>query len=161
MILVPRSEPHVLRVGIVDGSVDPENVSLTLRIGGGRKTTASMNRFGPGDYRFDLPPLQSPVRLELTGGDDQPDPVTIEPVDRPRIVRFELASRHPTQPKAEVHAFSVVWGAHDPFLSRHVGEQLAAAIPGSALTIVPEARHFVPLDKPHAVAGAVATLLAR
>jgi pimeloyl-ACP methyl ester carboxylesterase len=56
---------------------------------------------------------------------------------------------------------AVVWGANDPLHSRHVGERLAAAIPGSTLTVVPDARHFVPLDTPHAVARAIATLLAR
>jgi len=56
---------------------------------------------------------------------------------------------------------SIVWGANDPFLSRHVGERLAAAIPGSTLTIVPDARHFAPRDAPNAVAHAVTSLLAR
>lgn len=54
---------------------------------------------------------------------------------------------------------AVVWGAHDPFLHRSVGERLAAAIPGSTMTVVPEARHFVPRDAPHAVARAVGSLL--
>lgn len=56
---------------------------------------------------------------------------------------------------------TVVWGAHDPLYSRRVGERLAGAIPGSTLSIVPDARHFVPLDKPHALAAAIAALLAR
>jgi hypothetical protein len=105
-ILVPRSEPHVLRVGIQEGSLDPENVSLTLRIGGGRKTTASMNRFGPGDYRFDLPPLQSDATVTLSGGDDDVGPFRIEPVDRPRIADLVLSSQHPTQPAPELHRFA-------------------------------------------------------
>jgi hypothetical protein len=105
-ILVPRSEPHVLRVGVQDGSLDPENVSLTLRIGGGRKTTASMNRFGPGDHRFDLPPLQSDATVTLSGGDDDFGPFRIEPVDRPRIADLVLSSQHPTQPAPELHRFA-------------------------------------------------------
>jgi pimeloyl-ACP methyl ester carboxylesterase len=56
---------------------------------------------------------------------------------------------------------SIVWGANDPFLSRHVGERLAAGIRDSTLTIVPDARHFAPRDTPNAVAHAVTSLLSR
>src|SRR4051812_35521915 len=56
---------------------------------------------------------------------------------------------------------AIVWGADDPFFSRRVGERLADAIPGSSLTVVPDARHFVPRDAPHAVAQATTTLLSR
>jgi pimeloyl-ACP methyl ester carboxylesterase len=56
---------------------------------------------------------------------------------------------------------AIVWGAHDPFFARRMAERLAAAIPGSSLTVVPEARHFVPRDAPHAVAQATTTLLSR
>lgn len=105
-ILVARSEPHVLRVGVKEGSVDPGNVYLTMRIGGGRKTTASMNQFGPGDYRFDIPPLQNEATIALSGGDDDFGPFTIEPVDRPRIADLVLSSQHPTQAAPEMHRFA-------------------------------------------------------
>ncbi len=107
-ILVPRGEPHVLRVGVEPGSVDPENVSVTLRIGRGKKTTGSMNRFGPGDYRFDLPPLQAEATVELSGGDDEFGPFRVEPVDRPRVVEMALSSQHPTQDKPQMHRFTGV-----------------------------------------------------
>jgi hypothetical protein len=107
-ILVPRGEPYVLRVGVKEGSVDPESVSLTLRIGRGKKTTASMNRFGPGDHRFDLPPLQSEAAIELSGGDDDFGPFRVEPVDRPRVTELTLSSQHPTQTTPELHRFSGV-----------------------------------------------------
>src|SRR5688572_4208875 len=107
-ILVPRGEPSVLRVGVKDGSIDPETVSLTLRIGRGKKTIAQMNRFGPGDYRYDLPPLQNEATVELTGGDDDFGPFRVEPVDRPRVVELALSSQHPTQAAPEIHRFSGV-----------------------------------------------------
>jgi hypothetical protein len=107
-ILVPRGEPHVLRVGTRPSSVEPENVSLTLRVAGGRKTTASMNRFGPGDFRFDLPPLTNDATVELSGGDDEFGPFRVEPVDRPRVDDLVLSSQHPTQSKSEIHHFSGV-----------------------------------------------------
>ena len=105
-LIVPRGEPAVLRVSLKEGSADPGEVRLRLRPERGGKSDATMTRFGEGDYRFDLPPLQGPARVELSGGDDRPSPFTIEPVDRPRVVKFELASRHPTQAKPDVHAFS-------------------------------------------------------
>ena len=105
-ILVPRGEPHVLRVGVTDGSVDPETVALTTRIGRGRETEASMTRFGPGDFRHDLPPLQSEATVELSGGDDEFGPFRIETVERPRVVELSLASRHPTQSAPDVRKFS-------------------------------------------------------
>src|SRR4051812_18483556 len=67
-LIVPRGEPAVLRVSLRENSTDPQSVRLRIRPDRGAKTDATMTRFGPGDYRFDLPPLQSPVRLELTGG---------------------------------------------------------------------------------------------
>jgi pimeloyl-ACP methyl ester carboxylesterase len=56
---------------------------------------------------------------------------------------------------------AVLSGAHDPFLPPAVGERLAADIPGAVLEVVPDARHFLPEDAPHAVADAIARLLAR
>jgi hypothetical protein len=105
-ILVARGEPHALRVGIQGNSVDPGSVSLAYRIGGGKKTTGSMNRFGPRDYRFDIPPLQQEATVELFGGDDEFGPFRIEPIDRPRVVELNLSAWHPTQPAADLHRFS-------------------------------------------------------
>ena len=105
-LIVPRGEPAVLRVSLQPGSDDPGTVRVRLRPERGGKTDATLTRFGEGDYRFDLPPLQSPARVELSGGDDRVEPFAIEPVDRPRVVSFQLASRHPRQKEPEVHSFS-------------------------------------------------------
>jgi pimeloyl-ACP methyl ester carboxylesterase len=56
---------------------------------------------------------------------------------------------------------TVIWGAHDPFLSLKLGKRLAAAIPGATLEVVPGARHFLPEDAPRSIADALAALLAR
>lgn len=107
-ILVPRGEPHVLRVGIREGSVEPESVSIDLRVGRGKTTTASLTRFGPGDFRYDLPPLQSEATVELAGGDDEFGPFRVETVDRPRVVELALTSKHPRQAQPDVRKFSGV-----------------------------------------------------
>ena len=56
---------------------------------------------------------------------------------------------------------AVVWGERDPFLPLTMGERLHESIPGSTLDIIPEARHFVPLENAHSVAAAIRRLLAR
>jgi hypothetical protein len=105
-LVVPRDESAVLRVSLRDHSVDPGAVSLRLRNERGDRTDAPLTRFGPGDYRFDLPPLQGPAGVELSGGDDRFGPFTVDPVERPRIIRFDLASRHPTEAAETVRSFS-------------------------------------------------------
>ena len=54
---------------------------------------------------------------------------------------------------------SILWGAHDPFLPAPVAQRLHAAIPGSTLTLLPAARHFVPEESPEQVAEAVNRLV--
>jgi pimeloyl-ACP methyl ester carboxylesterase len=56
---------------------------------------------------------------------------------------------------------AIVWGERDPFLPVTLAHRLRSAIPASTIEIVSEARHFVPLESAHAVAGAVGRLLAR
>jgi pimeloyl-ACP methyl ester carboxylesterase len=56
---------------------------------------------------------------------------------------------------------SIVWGARDPWIGTEVGERLRAAIPGSTLELIADARHFSPEDAPARVAGAIGRLLAR
>jgi pimeloyl-ACP methyl ester carboxylesterase len=60
-----------------------------------------------------------------------------------------------------VQPTAIVWGAQDPFLPVAVGRRLHAAIPGSTLDVVPDARHFVPEEHPERVSGVISTLLAR
>ena len=54
---------------------------------------------------------------------------------------------------------SVVWGAHDPYLPLQLAQRLTAAIPGAALEVIDDARHFTPEDSPRAIAQHIAALL--
>ncbi|MFL6060163.1 MAG: alpha/beta fold hydrolase [Marmoricola sp.] len=54
----------------------------------------------------------------------------------------------------------LVWGEDDTFFTIADAERLQAAL-GCELVRVPEAKTFVPLDQPEAVAGAIASWLAR
>lgn len=60
-----------------------------------------------------------------------------------------------------VQPTAVLWGAHDPWLTTKVAKRLQAAIPGSTLEIVPDARHFTPEEAPERIGAALRELLAR
>lgn len=53
----------------------------------------------------------------------------------------------------------IQWGERDPFLPVTLAERLHAAIPRSTLEVVPDARHFLPAESAHQVAGGIAKLL--
>lgn len=54
---------------------------------------------------------------------------------------------------------AVVSGAHDPASPPERGEELAAGIPGAALTVLPDAAHLAPLEVPETVTGLLARFL--
>jgi pimeloyl-ACP methyl ester carboxylesterase len=56
---------------------------------------------------------------------------------------------------------TVVWGAQDPFLAVTLGRRLSQAIPGASLTVVEDARHFLPEEAPRQVADSLSALFTR
>ena len=50
---------------------------------------------------------------------------------------------------------TVLWGDRDPFFRITVGERTAAQIPGARLRVLPGCGHFIPEERPEAVAAAV------
>lgn len=54
---------------------------------------------------------------------------------------------------------AIIWGRHDMWLPVEMSELIAAQIPGSALTVLPEAGHFSMEDDPAGVAVALTELL--
>jgi pimeloyl-ACP methyl ester carboxylesterase len=56
---------------------------------------------------------------------------------------------------------AIVWGRHDNVVPLDVGRRLQAAVPGASLTIVDDARHFVPEESPRPTADVLAELLRR
>jgi pimeloyl-ACP methyl ester carboxylesterase len=55
----------------------------------------------------------------------------------------------------------VLCGADDAIMPREIHAELAAGIPGATLVAVPECGHLAPLERPEAVAAALAELLAK
>ncbi|MFP5023188.1 alpha/beta fold hydrolase [Pseudonocardia phyllosphaerae] len=52
----------------------------------------------------------------------------------------------------------VVWGGADRVVSPRLARRTAEALPGARLTVVPDAGHVAQIERPHAVAAAVAGL---
>ena len=50
----------------------------------------------------------------------------------------------------------IVWGAHDNILSADHAEAIAGMIPGAGVTVVPEAGHFLHIEKADALVAVVA-----
>jgi pimeloyl-ACP methyl ester carboxylesterase len=63
--------------------------------------------------------------------------------------------------KEVVAPTAVVAGAHDPFVPVAIARRLHAAIPGSTLEVLPDARHFTPEESPEQVAEVIRGLLSR
>ncbi|WP_337059474.1 alpha/beta fold hydrolase [Kineococcus sp. G2] len=55
----------------------------------------------------------------------------------------------------------VVWGMLDKQMKPRYGERLAREIPGARFTPVPDANHFVPVDRPDVLADAVLRVVER
>jgi len=104
-IIVPRGEPYTLRVTAGQSEV-PEAISLRLREGKGSRISVAMNKFAANDFRYDLPAVLQTVTVEAEGGDDDVGPITIEPIDRPRIKTLMLTSQHLTEKEPQIHNFS-------------------------------------------------------
>ncbi|MGC4031966.1 MAG: hypothetical protein QM754_09580 [Tepidisphaeraceae bacterium] len=105
-LLVPRGEAATVLVRVRPGSIEPQQITLVRRPANGSRVDAVMNRFAPSDFRHDLPPVNAAEVVEIAGGDDEPEPIRIEPIDRPRIEKLELLTQHPTDAKPVPHDFS-------------------------------------------------------
>src|SRR5690606_2159862 len=104
-LIVPRGEPATLQVLVTDKEQPTEVVHMRMRSESGRDETVTLTRFEPGDFRYDLPPLQQPVDVTIWGGDGEAEPFAITPIDRPRIVDLLLRATHPRLSEPTVHHF--------------------------------------------------------
>lgn len=103
-LVVPRAEPFTLRVMTRSGSVDPQLVNVRYREHGANRLSASMSHYGPGDWRYDFPPLGETTDVEVAGNDDL-QYFTVEPIERPRLTDLLLVSQHPTEAQPTPHHF--------------------------------------------------------
>jgi hypothetical protein len=121
-IAVPRGEPYALRVKARAGSVVPDRVSMLVK--GAGKTTVLLKEFAKNDFRHDFPIVDQPLKLWIDGNDDEVGPITLDPVDRPRIVALELSAQHPRDPQPAIFHF----GGSDSDLNFLIKTKLALTV---------------------------------
>ncbi|MCA9025785.1 MAG: hypothetical protein KDA86_11310 [Planctomycetaceae bacterium] len=104
--VVPRGEPSSLQVLVHDKESPTEIVHMRMRSSSGRDETITLTRFEEGDFRYDLPPLQQTVSVDIWGGDGRAEPFQIVPIDRPRITDLKLTATHPRLSEPQVFGFT-------------------------------------------------------
>ncbi len=105
-LIVPRGETTGLQVKVTDRDQETEAVWMQLTSFDGSEQTVTLNRFAPGDFRLDLPPLQQPVDALIWGGDARAEPFRIDPLDRPRLTSLKLTATHPREPGPQTFDFT-------------------------------------------------------
>lgn len=108
--IIPRGEMATLQVRAEDKAEATESVWLHLEGEEAESETITMNRFQSGDFRYEFPPLQLPVRAYAWGGDDETEPFEIVPIDRPRITDLKIQATHPRLSEPFVSHFSASEG---------------------------------------------------
>lgn len=133
--IVPRGEPATLQVLVTDKAQPTEVVHMRMRSSSGRDETVTLTRFEPGDFRYDLPPLQQPVDVRIWGGDGDAEPFDIVPIDRPRIVELTLTATHPRESKPILHHFRGEEGTLRLLPETEAVLELTANVPIANITV--------------------------
>ncbi|MEE9392484.1 MAG: hypothetical protein V3W41_08260 [Planctomycetota bacterium] len=89
-MIVARSEAVEFRVRARKGSVVPDRIEIDYELDGGPRISNSLTRFGPNDFRFQLPGVRDRALVWLVGGDDRAGPFTLIAKDRPRVESFSV-----------------------------------------------------------------------
>ncbi|MEM9415225.1 MAG: hypothetical protein AAGA29_07100 [Planctomycetota bacterium] len=93
-LVIPKGETATIRVEVTtQNETEVRDVEVTTRPEGGRKRTEAMDRFEDGDYRYELPGTQVPIRATVSSGDNSAE-FDIVPVDRPSGT-IQLFYTHP------------------------------------------------------------------
>ena len=77
------------------------------------------------------------------------------------MAQYRVAIRHELRRGLSSIDFpsAVIWGAQDPYVSRRVAEELAREIPTAELTMIEDAGHFLPEERPKEVTEAIERLI--
>ncbi|QDV50947.1 hypothetical protein [Gimesia fumaroli] len=108
--IIPRGETATLQVQAEDEEETTESVWLHLQSEDGESETITMNRFQAGDFRYEMPPLQLPLKAYAWGGDAATESFEIVPIDRPRITDLKIKATHPRLSEPFVSHFSASEG---------------------------------------------------
>jgi len=143
-IVVPRGEPAPIRVAVRDRRTATETVWIRIISPDAAPDTATMVKFGSGDFRFELPPIAQTTRVDFWGGDGRAGPIEIVPVDRPRIAKLSLVYKHPRDKTPQTYMFTGEEG-NVRLLKQTAAElTLAANVPLSTLDVSAEGAAAAP-----------------
>jgi hypothetical protein len=138
-LIVPRGEAAGVQVNVTDKAKPTETVWMRMIAEDGRDETVTLTRFGTGDFRYALPPLQLPVDVTVWGGDDRTEPFGITPLDRPRIAALKLIARSPRDPAPTVHTFTGAEGNVRLLPQTEATLELEANVPVSEVRVETDA----------------------
>lgn len=99
--LTGRGVPLIVEGDSQPTSNEPDSVSIKLTMADGSQRLGNFTKFSAGQYRYELPPINKPAEMMITGGDDWFGPVMIEPIDRPAVESLILIARTPGKSEAE------------------------------------------------------------
>jgi hypothetical protein len=138
-LIVPRGEAAGVQVSVTDQAKPTETVWMRMTAEDGRDETVTLTRFGTGDFRYALPPLQLPVDVTVWGGDARTEPFRITPLDRPRIAALKLTARSPRDPAPTVHSFTGAEGNVRLLPQTEATLELEASVPVSEVRVETDA----------------------
>jgi hypothetical protein len=99
--LTGRGEPLYIDSPDRPTSESPVNVSLKLRMADGTQRLGTFTHYAAGQFRYELPPLDDPAEINITGGDDWFGPLKIEPIDRPALESLNVVAHAPGRSEPE------------------------------------------------------------
>ncbi len=100
----PRGDELDVIVSVADGYTVPREVSLEYEYESGREGTEQMASVGQRQFVARFPPVNEPLALRASGGDDQTDWVQVRLVDRPRITQATVRVAPPRYARVEPYA---------------------------------------------------------
>jgi hypothetical protein len=155
-LIVPRGEAASLQVKVTDTAEATEAVWMQMTSPEGDDQTFTLNRFAPGDFRFDLPPLQQPMEVALWGGDGRTEPFRIEPLDRPKFTSLRLTANHPREREPQKFDFTADEGNVRLLPRTEARLEFETNVPVAQVRVKREGggpAAFVPTDDRHFAAG--------
>ncbi len=98
-----RGEPLEIEGPARPTSALPDNVTTRLTMSDGTQRIGTFAHFTAGQFRYELPPLNEPAEITITGGDDWFGPLKIEPIDRPAVESLTIVARAPGKSETQTY----------------------------------------------------------
>ncbi len=105
-VVVPTGEPRELSFEVTDKrNRDIDRLRLELRFADRKPERLTIVRDAGGRFVHEIAGLRDDAELRVWAGDGRLGPVSVVPVDRPRLVEVRLVHQHPWDEVEQVHDF--------------------------------------------------------